>query len=647
MSNETQEHKSPAGRPHASLPVSKSRRYVVALVIAGVWLLTVGRPAQAQPPPPQPPPAAQNAAAQVDDEQNVGIPVTSELVKSSCVRCHKIDDKNRMTRVSFRRTTPEGWQETLRRMVALNDLVLEPAEAREILAYLANHHGLAPEEARPAAFEVEKRMIDFKYADDKDTEQTCTKCHSMGRVISQRRTKEEWELLVAMHRGYYPLSDFQAFRRMAPIQREPGPDGRPPDNRHPMEKAIEHLTKAFPLVTPEWSAWSATMRPPRLEGRWALSGYQPGRGAVYGEVVIKSGGKSEGAGPTTSASEFTTTARYVYARSGKTVTRDGRALVYAGFQWRGRSSESSPATTAPSSRSGGAIQSVPQTSNGGEPSSPASVVDQGAMREVMFVDRDWRTASGRWFTGAYDEIGIDITLHRIGTDPFVLGAERMLKSSLLGQEVLIYGANLPASASPADFNFGPGVAVTRIVRAGPDRITLQVDVAGEAVDGIRDVFLSGASGRASIGVYNKIDGIKVLPQAGLARVGGANFPKQHQQFEAVAYVNGADGKPGTKDDVLLGIVEAQWSVEEYAATFDDDDREFVGTIDPATGLFTPNVDGPNPKRRNGANNYGDVWAVATYLPPGAPRGTKPLRARAHLLITVPLYMKWDTPEVAR
>ena len=45
-------------------------------------------------------------------------------------------------------------------------------------------------------------MIEYKYAANKDTEEVCTKCHSMGRVISQRRAKTEWELLIAMHRGY-------------------------------------------------------------------------------------------------------------------------------------------------------------------------------------------------------------------------------------------------------------------------------------------------------------------------------------------------------------------------------------------------------------------------------------------------------------
>ena len=60
----------------------------------------------------------------------------------------------------------------------------------------------------------------------------------MGRVILQRRTRGGLELLVAMHRGWYPLVDDQVFRRFGPPSREPGPDGRPPDNRHPMDKAL-------------------------------------------------------------------------------------------------------------------------------------------------------------------------------------------------------------------------------------------------------------------------------------------------------------------------------------------------------------------------------------------------------------------------
>ncbi|PYV08115.1 MAG: quinohemoprotein amine dehydrogenase subunit alpha [Acidobacteria bacterium] len=550
----------------------------------------------AQEKPPEKP-----ASVEKSDE---GIPIGSDVVVRSCSPCHKLDDKKRMSRISYRRTTPEGWQETIKRMVRLNKVDIQPEQARQVLKYLANNLGLAPEEAGPAAFEVEKRMIDFKYS-DRDTESVCSKCHSMGRVIAQRRTKEEWELLVAMHRGYYPLSDFQAFRRMGPPQREPGPDGRPPDNRHPMEKAIAHLSGAFPLRTPEWAAWSATMRPPRLAGRWALSGYQLGRGPVYGTVTIRADAEDE----------FATEARYVYARKGHEVKRSGKALVYTGFQWRGRSS--------------------------------VGAAEGDAMREVMTVDRDWRRMTGRWFAGAYDELGFDVRLERVGQDAIVLGTDlSSLRAGTTGKRVRIDGVNLPASPAAKEIDFGPGIRVERIVSAAPEAIVVEVGVASDAAVGARDLFVAGAARPAALVVYDHVDSIKVLPAAGMARVGGANFPRQYQQFEGVAFHNGPDGKPDTKDDLNLGLVDVAWSIEEYTAVFGDDDKEFVGTID-SSGLFIPNLDGPNPKRRNNANNYGDVWVVATYTPEAGTASTRPIRARAHLVVTVPLYMKWDQPEVAR
>jgi quinohemoprotein amine dehydrogenase len=164
-----------------------------------------------------------------------------------------------------------------------------------------------------------------------------------------------------------------------------------------------------------------------------------------------------------------------------------------------------------------------------------------------------------------------------------------------------------------------------------------VDVAANATIGPRDLSVAGTVKPAPLVVYDKIDGIKVLPESGLARVGGAVFPKQVQQFEAVGVNYGPDGKPDTADDLDLGFVNVSWSLEEYPTTFNDDDVQFVGTVD-QNGLFTPNLDGPNPKRSGNRNNVGDVWVVAEFP------GTKPLRARAHLLVTVPLYMNWFAEE---
>ena len=505
-----------------------------------------------------------------------------------------------MSRISFQRTTPEGWQTVIQRMASLNGLQIDPATARQVVKYLSNNLGLAPEEAKPAAFETERRLIDYKYTADKDTETTCIKCHSMGRIISQRRTKGEWELLIAMHRGYYPLSDFQAFRRGGPPQTEPGPDGRPPDNRHPMDKAIAHLSTALPLKTPEWSAWSANMRAPKLAGRWLLSGYQAGKGPVYGEVVIKASSDAD--------DEFTTTERLAYARTGQTVERSGKALVYTGYQWRGRS------------RTGDS--------------------DKDGMRQVMFVDRNMREIAGRWYTGAYDEIGIDVTMVRMGADPVLAGLDRKgLRAGAAGVPVTIHGANFPANLNAAAIDFSNGVKVARVVNSTPSTLKLELDITKDATIGPRDVFVAGASLAGGAVVFDKVDAIKVRPLAGMARVGGVNFPKQLQQFEAIAYSNGQDGKPDTKDDLELGPVDVVWSIEEYTATFGDEDKTYVGTLDD-NGLFTPNVDGPNPNRRLRGNNVGDVWVVATYKAPADVKDAKTIRARAHLVVTVPLYMRW-------
>ncbi len=564
-----------------------------ARALAGTTLVLItllARAASTQPAAP---------AAKLED----GIPIADQTVRKACGSCHQPDEKGQLSRISFQRNTPEGWQSTIQRMAALNGLQIDPATARQVVRYLSNNLGLAPEEAKPASWEVERRLIDYKYTASADTEATCIKCHSMGRVISQRRTKSEWDLVIAMHRGWYPLVDNQAFRRNGPLPRDPPPDGRPPDIRQPVEKAVDHLAKAFPLKTPEWTAWSATMRPARLEGTWTLSGWDLGKGAIYGSVIV--------AGVAGSPDEFTTNITYRVARTGETISLTGRSLVYTGYQWRGRS--------------------------------VAGANQDTAFREVMFVDRDWRHMEGRWFTGGYDEVGLDIRLERVAGEPRVLGTDRTaLRAGGAGQQLKIYGANLPASLRPADVDLGPGLTVSRIVSATPDITTVVVDVAGGAAIGVRDLFVAGASKPKALAVFDRIDAIKVKPDWAMARIGGSTFPKMLAQFEAWAFHNGVDGKPDTPDDINLGLVDASWSLEEYAAIYDDDDIKFVGTLDAASGRFTPNVDGPNPDRKGSRNNIGDVWVVAKYAPEaGGGKAASTMRARAHLLVTVPLYMRFD------
>ena len=158
----------------------------------------------------------------------------------------------------------------------------------------------------------------------------------------------------------------------------------------------------------------------------------------------------------------------------------------------------------------------------------------------------------------------------------------------------------------------------------------------DAVLGARDLFAIESTLENAIIVHDGVDRIIVTPEAGMARVGGANFPKGYQTFEAIGYNNGPDDQNGTEDDLKLGRVDVSWSLEEYTATFSDDDIDFVGSIS-TKGIFTPALDGVNPDRTGDRNNIGDVWVLATYLTPNG----KELRARAHLLVTVPLYMRFE------
>jgi hypothetical protein len=163
------------------------------------------------------------------------------------------------------------------------------------------------------------------------------------------------------------------------------------------------------------------------------------------------------------------------------------------------------------------------------------------------------------------------------------------------------------------------------------------------------------------------------------------MPKQIERYEAYAVHRGKDEKPFTADDVDLFQVRPKWSLEEFKVRENDDDLKYVGTLDAATGVFTPNVDGPNPVRKWQANNVGDVFVVAEVdldvgvrpepkkepkkdepkpgdkpedkpsepkpeakpaEPPQGPlpRATKTFRARAHLIVTVPLYVRWNVLE---
>ena len=93
------------------------------------------------------------------NQTEVGSPVTDPVVLAKCGTCHAADAQGNMQRISWARSTPEGWQEVLKRMIRENGASLTPVEARGVVKYLSTRHGLAPEETKPVMYYAERRVL--------------------------------------------------------------------------------------------------------------------------------------------------------------------------------------------------------------------------------------------------------------------------------------------------------------------------------------------------------------------------------------------------------------------------------------------------------------------------------------------------------
>lgn len=589
-----------AGRGATRRPVVLWRATMaLVLVLLGLSSASVVL-AQASGKPPGPDP--------VDwEETDQGIPVTDKLTMEKCAACHQPDAKGNLSRISWVRATPEGWAQTIKRMVKLNGAVVEPDEARRIVQYLATYHGLAPEEAKPVMYLVENRIQDETNIPNDTIRQACASCHAFAQPLSSRRSKREWALLQNMHVALFSQAEMQYFRPTSGGGGAPGPDGKP---LLPAQVALNWLAEKAPLHSPEWAAWAPRIRAPRLDGKWLVSATLPGKGRYLGEMTIS---------PGQGADRFVTTTTLRSLQTGAEIARKGQGVVYGGYSWRG-------GVDAGAS---------------GRPDDP-----RNANREVMWFAPDLKMAQGRWYWGAYNELGFNVTLTRASADPTVAAVmPYALKTGTKGVEVHIYGDALPQSLSPQDVDMGSGVTVTRIVSAKPGELVVSVDVSPTAVAGQRDVGVKGAVLVKAMPVYDKVDYLKVTPETAMARLGGIKFDKGYEQFDVVGYANGPDGKPKTDDDVAIGPVPVTWSIDEFHTVTYDDDKAFIGDLSP-TALFTPAVEGPNPRRRFSRNNYGEVWVVAT-AKDAKDRFGNPLVGKAYLVVTVPTYQRWDHSELSQ
>jgi quinohemoprotein amine dehydrogenase len=485
--------------------------------------------------------------------RDAGIPVTDALVKSKCGACHKSDDDGNMQRISWERATPEAWERALQRMALLYDVEFTLRERAHVIQYLSTHHGLAPNEAKTVIYEVERRIHEETVVPKVITD-SCGRCHSIARVLSWRRSLDDWNQLFQAHDLRY--------------------DARP------TPEALAFLAKMAPLHTPEWDGWTSRRRATSLDGRWLVTASVLGRVRHIGEMQFE---------PLDDEGSFSTTAVLRSVTDGSIETRSGRGTFYGNYAWRGLSNDA---------------------------------------REVMTSTTDELTAEGRWFWGQYQELGFDIKIQRPTADATLLAVDPpLLKGGSRSKRLRLVGDRFPTKITPADLDLGDGITIRRIVSHSASEVVVDVDVASDSPTAKRTIALGRSALADAIAIYDHVDYIKTTPDSAMAAFGGEGFSRGYQQFEAIAYTNGPDGKRHTDDDVELGPIEASWSMKVFYES-EGSSAEAVGSVS-ATGLFAPAEKSPN-------TNF-DVWVIAQA---GNERGRDgaPLVGKSYVVITVPVYV---------
>ena len=201
-----------------------------------------------------------------------------------------------------------------------------------------------------------------------------------------------------------------------------------------------------------------------------------------------------------------------------------------------------------------------------------------------------------------------------------------LEAGSKASRLRLIGDRFPAGVAPADISLGSGVTIRRILSASSTEIIAEVDVAAGAPSGARDASFRSSTLERVLAIYDRIDYVKVTPESSLATFASQEYARGVQQFEAIGYQRGADGKPQTADDLALGRVAVTWSMEVFYET-DASKQARVGTLSPS-GFFTPASENPG-------TNF-DVWIVATTTADLGQDG-KPLVGKGYLVVTVPTY----------
>lgn len=480
-------------------------------------------------------------AASLDKSESEGY----KLIRANCLGCH-IPTSDGISRISGQRKTPEGWEMTINRMW----LKLRGSSTHEIVKYLSDTQGLAPNETKDYRYLLEQNSNHIETQFDDEFSTMCARCHSGARTALQRRTPKEWNYLVDFHLGQFPSSEYSMFgrdRNWYDIARN---------------KIVPLVSKKYPFATDEWSAWLAAKKP-ALNGKWILSGHMPGKGYFSATMNVEQNKKDY--------YSLNVTGKYA---NGEEIKGTGSSVVYTGYEWRGN------------------------LNFGGV-----------SLRQTLAASADGQTLTGRFYQKGQELMGMKITAIKDTPKTQLLS---VFPSHIKKGETT--NITITGSALSDSLILPPSIMVNKVISQSKNSMIVNVTAKDSASIGYINIQVGEAILTDQLAIYAQVNLLKIVPSYGISRVGGngGSTPKADNIFRAVGFDYGKDGIANTKDDLNLGYIEeVTWEVvPRDAIAKKDEDVKFAGHMNTNTGLFSPANAGPNPERYRSTNNAGNLNVIA-------------------------------------
>jgi quinohemoprotein amine dehydrogenase len=503
-------------------------------------------------------------------------------VRQNCAVCHRLDQEGRMEVIKETRKSTEEWIHVVDRMIRLNGAQVDDKDFYPIIKELCTHLMLTPAEMAEVAYYNTEENSQYREIPKDETEvrifTACVRCHAYGKVRGHRKTRTQWVENMNMHLGYYPT--------VVPQMREMDWP------KEAMELA-EVLAEMFPMDTPAWGDWMANRKDQDISGPWSLAGYQPGLGYYEGAYTFRSN-------PKKGADEYLIEKEVLY-ENGISMRWVGEGTLYGTYHLRYE------------------LAPTPLT---------------GRIEGVFDLDSTLISFSGKWYTVVQDSntYGNEAFYKKGGAPRIIAVYPRAVRASGEPQSVSVIGVNLPADVSAAGITFSDeNVKVVKVEKEGDSKIVMEVVATSGAPSGPVSIQVEGVVSDEQVILFKEIDGIKIYPALGRARVScGAAYPPQGVQFVARAVNFGKDRKPGTEDDLILEPVDAKWWLEEEVTRENDEDLKYLDTSI-MNGLYTPvTTYAPIEQRFQRREGVGLIAVGASFE-----EGGKELKGRSRLAVTEP------------